>query len=257
MRLAAHSERGRGVWRRPQRVLRALAVVGLCAAVCHPSIAHADPDGFNKAMLTFNRWMLRHVFEPVARGYNFVMPKWGQRRVGAFFENLLGPRDAVNSALQAKFVRSGTHAGRLLVNSTVGVGGLFDVGYDWFGWDAPPETLDETLGIWGVPLGPYLVLPLLGESSPRHLIGQIGDGFLNPVTTVVPVFVSMGPTGTSGALGVGQFVLKGANLLAGQMPSPRASQAEWDAYHRGKFDFPRYEIGRENFVADEADRIAE
>lgn len=240
-----------------QRVLRALVVIGLCATVFHPRTAHADPDGFNQKMLSFNRWMLRHVFEPVARGYNVVVPKWGQRRVAAFFGNLAGPRDIVNSALQAKVRRSGTHAGRLLVNSTIGLAGFFDVGYDWFGWDAPPETLDETLGVWGVPLGPYLVLPLFGDSSPRSFVGLIGDGFLNPVTTVIPIFVSLGPTGASSVLGIGPFVLQSANLLASQMPAPRASRAEWDSYHRGKFDFPRYEVGRENFIADEADRVAE
>ena len=234
-------------------VMCALLVV-VCATATVPTAAHAEPEGFNKAMLSFNRWMLRHVLEPVARGYNFVTPKWGQRRVGAFFENLLGPRDIINSALQAKFQRAGTHTGRFLVNSTIGVAGFFDVGLDWFGWDAPPETFDETLGTWGAPLGPYLILPFFGDSSPRHIVGLIGDGVANPIFWIVPIYV---PTGVPVAVGVGQFTLRGGNLLASQMPSPRASDAEWDAYHRGKFDFPRYEIGRENFIADEADRVAE
>ncbi len=241
------------------RVAAILLLCVLCtlAVIAGPPAAHAHPDGSNKKVLAFNRWMLRHMFEPFARGYNFVMPKWGQRRVTAFFGNVDGPRDILNSALQAKLRRSGTHGGRFLVNSTLGIAGFFDVGLDWFGWEAPPETLDETLGVWGVPLGPYWVVPFLGDSSPRHLVGMVADGFMNPVTVIIPMFVSIGPTPTDAVWGVSQFLLRGANLLASQMPSPFASQAEWDAYHRGKFDFPEYEIGREGFIADEADRVAE
>jgi len=227
------------------RILRILVVVTVCMTVGIATDAHAGLDGYNKAMLSFNRWLLRHVLEPVGRGYNVVMPKWGQRRLTAFFANLDGPRDIVNSGLQLKMRRAGTHSGRLLVNSTIGLGGLFDVGLDWFGWDAPPETLDETLGTCRVPLGPYVILPVLGDSSPRHLVGTVGDGFLDPLSWFVPFYVN-----------IGKYVLRGTNLLAGQMPSPRASQAEWDAYHRSRFDFPLYDIGRDNFIADEADRVA-
>jgi phospholipid-binding lipoprotein MlaA len=240
------------------RILAGLLFLCVLAAVVEPRATHAHPDGSNKKVLAFNRWMLRHAFEPFARGYNFVMPKWGQRRVTAFFGNLDGPRDIINSALQAKVRRSGTHGGRFLVNSTLGVAGFFDVSFKWFGWEAPPETVDETLGTWGVPLGPYWVLPFLGDSSPRHLVGMVADGFMNPVTVIVPFFVSIGPTPTDAVvLAVSPFLLRSTNLLASQMPSPFASQAEWDAYHRGKFDFPEYEIGRDAFIADEADRVAE
>ncbi len=232
-------------------------MIVLSAALVVASPVAAEPAGFNKAMLRFNRWMLRYVFEPVARGYNFVTPKWGQRRVSAFFGNLEGPRDMVNSALQAKFGRAGTHTGRLLVNSTLGIAGFFDVGRDWFGWEAPPETLDETLGLWGVPLGPYLVLPIFGDSSPRAFVGTVADGFLNPVVVIVPIFVSIGPAWTNMVWGASSYVMRSTNLLATQMPSPRDSQARWDSYKRSKFDFPEYEIGRETFIADSADRVAE
>ena len=163
-----------------RRVIRVLLIIAVCATAGAPTNAHAGLDGYNKGMLGFNRWVLRHVMEPVARGYNFVMPKWGQRRVTSLFANLSGPRDIVNSALQLKLRRAATHSGRLLVNSTLGLGGLFDVGYDWFGWDAPPETFGETLGTCGVPLGPYVILPVVGDSSPRHMVGMIVDGFSDP-----------------------------------------------------------------------------
>ncbi len=243
----------------PRRVATAgragrLAMIALCVVVSFPATAAAEPVGFNTKMLAFNRWMLRHVLEPVARGYNVVMPKWGQRRVTAFFANIDGPRDIINSALQAKFNRAGAHSGRLLVNTTMGLVGFFDVGLDWFGWEAPPETFDETLGVWRVPLGPYLVLPLLGDSSPRAFVGTVADGFMNPLIVVLPLVVDTGPPLV---LGAAQFTLRGTNLLASQMPEWRAPEAQWDAYRRSKFDFPPYEIGRETFIADEADRVAE
>src|SRR5262249_38824462 len=74
-----------------------------------PRPASADPDGFNKANLRFNQWFLEHVMEPVGRGWNFVVPKWGQRRVVSFMENLVAPRDILNSLLQAKWKRAGLH----------------------------------------------------------------------------------------------------------------------------------------------------
>lgn len=226
---------------------RVLLFFTLCATLGTATNAHAGLDGYNKGMLAFNRWLLRNAIEPVSRGYNFVMPKWGQRRVANVFVNLKAPRDLANSILQFKGRRAATHTGRAVVNTTLGLGGMFDVAYDWFGWDAPPETFSETLGVWGVPLGPYLILPVINDSSPRHGIGMFIDGFADPVAWFAPVFF----------YSAGNYVLRSINLLATQMPPRGASQAEWDAYRRSRFDFPRYEIGRENFIADEADRVAD
>ena len=243
---------------RPARP-RVVAFLFLCAvaAAVEPPAAHAHPDGSNKKILAFNRWMLRHAFEPFARGYNFVMPKWGQRRVASLFANLEGTRDIVNSALQGKGGRAGVHGGRFLVNTTIGLVGLFDVGEAWFGWEAPPpETFDETLGVWRVPLGPYFILPIFGDSSPRAVVGLAGDFMASPMRWWIP-FAGDLSFGLNLAVGAAQYTLQAGNLLASGMPSPRASKAEWDSYRRSRFDFPTYEIGRENFIADSADRVAE
>jgi phospholipid-binding lipoprotein MlaA len=239
--------------------VRLLVVVLVCTMVSVADDAHAGRrlDAYNKGVLSFNRWMLRWVFEPVGRGYNFVTPKWGQRRVTAFFANLDGSRDIINSALQAKGRRAGAHSARLLVNTTIGVAGLFDVGDTWFGWEAPPpETFDETLGVWRVPLGPYFIIPILGDSSPRAFVGLAGDFFANPMRWFLPFAIDLNFGGTM-AVGVVQYTLQSGNLLASGMPSPRASEAAWDSYRRSRFDFPEYEIGRENFIADSADRVVE
>jgi len=211
-----------------------------------PPAAAADPDRFNRAMLGFNHWFLRDVMEPVARGYNVVVPKWGQRRVVAFMGNLEEPRDVVNSLLQAKFKRAGIHGARLVVNTSVGVVGLFDVAGQHLEWKANPETLDESFGVWGLPPGSYVILPVIGEFCVRSFVGWIGDGALNPLSWV-PV-----PPATVTA---GAYVLRSVNLLAQGMPSPCAPEGEWEAYKQSRFEFAPYEQGRELFFEDEADRV--
>ena len=244
---------------RGAKARRCLAAVVLCVAIGVASDAHAGRrlDAYNKAVLSFNRFVLRYVWEPIGRGYNFVMLKWGQRRVASLFANLEGTRDIVNSALQGKGGRAGVHGGRFLVNTTIGLVGLFDVGEAWFGWEAPPpETFDETLGVWRVPLGPYFILPIFGDSSPRAVVGLAGDFMASPMRWWIP-FAGDLSFGLNLAVGAAQYTLQAGNLLASGMPSPRASKAEWDSYRRSRFDFPTYEIGRENFIADSADRVAE
>ena len=111
----------------------------------------------------------------------------------AFMANLEGPRDVLNSLAQAKGRRAGVHTGRFAVNTTVGVVGLFDVAERWFAWTASPETLSETLGVWGTPTGTYLILPVVGEFCTRSLVGWVGDGVLNPLGWI-PGAPPAGPT---------------------------------------------------------------
>jgi phospholipid-binding lipoprotein MlaA len=208
-----------------------------------------DPDGFNRANLRFNQWLLRRVLEPVARAYNVVVPKWGQRRVVAFMANLEAPRDAINSALQLKVKRASIHTGRFVVNTTAGLAGFFDVAGRYLRLQANPETLDETLGVWRLPPGTYLILPVIGEFSTRSLVGWIGDGFLNPLS-YVPGAPLLAATGAA-------YVVRSENLLAQGMPSVCASEGEWEAYKQSRFKFEPYEPGRELFYKDQAERVAE
>ena len=222
----------------------ASGVLGLAIA----SPAAADCERFNRINLRFNRWFLEHRLEPRARGYTFVVPKWGQRRVVAFMGNLEGPRDILNSLAQAKLRRAGVHSGRLVVNTTAGVVGLFDVAGDWLHWTASPETFDETLGVWRLPPGSYLILPVLGDFCTRSLVGWTVDGVLNPLSWVPGPPVA--PT-------AGAYLWGSVNLLATGMPSPRAPEGEWVAYRQSRFTFEPYETGRELFFKDEAERVAE
>jgi ABC-type transporter lipoprotein component MlaA len=227
--------------------MKVLAAATTLALLLAPLPAAADPDGFNQANLRFNQWFLERVLEPVARGYNFVMPKWGQRRVVHFMDNLEGPRDIVNSAAQAKLKRAGVHTGRFVVNTTVGVVGLFDVAGRYLDWTADPETFDETLGVWHLPPGHYLILPILGEFCNRSLVGWVVDGLLNPLG-YIPGAPYLAPT-------AGAYLLRNVNLLAQGMPGHGAEEGEWEAYKQSRFAFNPYETGRELFYKDEAERV--
>lgn len=228
--------------------MKALAAATALALLIVPRPAVADPDGFNQTNLRFNQWFLSHVLEPVARGYNFVMPKWGQRRVVAFMDNLEGPRDILNSAAQAKLRRAGVHTGRFVVNTTAGLVGLFDVAGPWLHWTADPETVDETLGVWRLPPGHYLILPVLGEFCTRSLVGWVGDGLLNPLG-YIPGAPLIAPT-------AGAYLLRNVNLLAQTMPARGAPEGEWEAYRQSRFEFYPYPVGRELFYKDEAEQVA-
>jgi phospholipid-binding lipoprotein MlaA len=234
---------------RARRVLAGVLLGALLLALVAPPEADAEPECFNRANLRFNQWFLEHVLEPAARGYNWVLPKWGQRRVVAFMANIESPRDFLNSLGQAKVRRAGVHAGRFVVNTTAGLVGFFDVAGDWLHWTASPETADETLGVWRLPPGSYLILPVVGEFSTRSLVGWIVDGFLNPLS-YIPGAPLLAPT-------AGAYVWRNVNLLAQGMPSPFAPEGEWDAYRQSRFKFEPYEVGRELFFQDQAERVAE
>lgn len=233
---------------------RAILAAGLVLALSGPApAAGADGDGswldrVNRANRTFNFWMLDHVFDPVARGYNWVMPKWGQERVRNVLQNLERPRDTVNSLLQAKFGRAGRHAASFVVDSTAGVAGAFLVA-EHFVQIASPETTGETLGVYGLPSGAYLVLPLYGETSPRSLTGAVFDAALNPL------FWIPGDAGTAATAGAN--LLQQINLLARQMPKPWADEAEWRVYEQRIADRPPYTEAKrlyfENLELDVAD----
>jgi ABC-type transporter lipoprotein component MlaA len=180
-------------------------------------------DRVNSTQMRLNDWLLTHVFDGAARGYNWVMPKWGQRRLASMLRNLRGPRDAVNSLLQGKPVRSGRHLARFVVDSTLGVAGAFEVGDAWLGLRASPETFNETLGVYRVGSGPFLVLPVIGETSPRRLVGGLVDTFLYPLGWVPP-------PGVATAASVGARMLEEVGAMSRRMPETGATKRGWRTY---------------------------
>jgi phospholipid-binding lipoprotein MlaA len=143
-----------------------------------------DPlEGFNRGVYRFNTQFDRWVFLPVVHGYEYLIPDAVERSVSNFFSNLSELRNGLNGALQGRGEVFGTALGRLAINSTVGVLGLFDPATR-FGLPQRPEDLGQTLGRWGVPAGPYLVLPVLGPSNARDATGVAGD---TAATNLLPV----------------------------------------------------------------------
>jgi phospholipid-binding lipoprotein MlaA len=142
-----------------------------------------DPlEGLNRSVYRFNTRFDRWVFLPVVRGYEYVTPDPVERSVSNFFSNLSELRNGWNGALQGRGDVFGTALGRLMINTTLGVLGLFDPATA-FGYRQRNEDFGLTLGRWGVPAGPYLVLPILGPSNARDATGVAGD---TAATNLVP-----------------------------------------------------------------------
>ena len=153
-----------------------------------------DPwEPFNEAMFEFNLDLDRYVLKPVAQVWDVVVPNELKLMIARGFDNFRTASRIVNSLLQAKWSRAGTETSRFLINSTLGFGGLWDIARQEFGIERPDaEDFGQTLGVWGVGPGPYLVLPVLPPTTVRDLIGRVVDGFMNPVSYFTPFVASIG-----------------------------------------------------------------
>ncbi len=140
-----------------------------------------DPyQGFNQRVFAFNEGFDKRILEPVAKGWDFVLPDVVQTGVGNFFDNLRMIRTMLNDLLQGKPGRSGIDFGRFAVNTTVGIAGLFDPATP-LGIPHYAEDFGQTLGVWGVGPGPYLQVPFLGPLTGRDLIALPLDVAADPI----------------------------------------------------------------------------
>ncbi|RUM77388.1 MAG: VacJ family lipoprotein [Candidatus Thioglobus sp.] len=141
------------------------------------AFAEEDVDPFediNRTVYGFNETVDDNLLEPLSRAYKDHVPEVAQDRVSDFFGNLRDVSTLANQILQFKPVESVETLGRILVNSTIGLGGLFDVASD-MGLTTDDEDFGQTMGVWGVEQGPYVVLPLLGPSTVRDGVGLFVD----------------------------------------------------------------------------------
>jgi len=172
-----------------------LTVFG-CASL--PPNSKRDPrdpwERLNRTTFKVNMAIDHAVARPVARGYQKVVPSPVRNSVSNFMDNLFYPITMVNDLLQLKFKGFGEDTGRFLLNTTVGIGGLFDPATK-VGLDKHEEDLGQTFGYWGVKPGPYLMIPLLGPSDVRDGVGKIGDGFLSPLSYVNNNYIRYGVYG--------------------------------------------------------------
>jgi len=164
-----------------------LAVVGLApAAVNADSARESDPlERINRPIFTFNDALDRWFLAPVARGWNRVVPEPAQDAITRFFHNIDTPTVVVNNVLQGKPRQAAIDLTRFAFNTTFGVLGFFDPSAAW-GLPRSEEDFGQTLGVWGVPPGPYLMLPVFGPYTVRDGAG-IGVDW---VTAVYPYFAA-------------------------------------------------------------------
>lgn len=161
-----------------------LLVLGLAGCAHTPPDEPSDPlEPVNRKVFWFNQKADKFVMRPIARTYARYVPQFMQNGVHNFFGNLLYPTVIVNDLLQLKFKQTGQDFARLFLNSTVGIAGFYDYA-NRLGLQAHDEDFGQTLGHWGVGSGWFLMVPLLGPSSNRDLVGFVGDIYTSPVTYI-------------------------------------------------------------------------
>jgi len=167
-----------------------------------------DPwERFNEKVFEFNRQADRLVLKPVAQVYNVVVPEPFEVMIGNGFDNISFVPRLVNSLLQGKVLGATRELSRFLINSTLGIGGLFDAA-KYYGIEKSREDFGQTLGFWGVTPGPYLIVPFMEPMTVRDGIGRGVDSLMNPLSYFIP------------------FIWTGLALKLGEMVNDRALNLE-------------------------------
>ncbi|MCW8196665.1 VacJ family lipoprotein [Proteobacteria bacterium 005FR1] len=161
-----------------------LGSLALPAGAQQAEVAEDPWEGFNRKIHSFNETADRWVLKPVAEGYVKITPDPVEQGVSNFFGNLLEVRNVFNDVLQGKWAQAGNDAGRFLVNSTLGVAGVFDVARHMSLEESEGEDFGQTLAVWGVDSGPFLMLPFLGPSTLRDAGGMPVDWQLSPMQEI-------------------------------------------------------------------------
>jgi phospholipid-binding lipoprotein MlaA len=179
-----------------------------------------DPlEGWNRGVQTFNDNLDDYAMKPVAKGYQWITPSFVDQGVSNFFSNINDIGVTLNDLMQFKISQTGLDGSRFIVNTIAGVAGFVDVAAMI---DLPKhnEDFDQTMGVWGVPVGPYLVLPFFGPSSPRGVGGLIGDAAMNPISYL-----------DSGIITGGLFAVNAVDQRADNLSTERiATEAAIDRY---------------------------
>lgn len=157
------------------RIFLALVAIALTGCASTNARNPADPfEPFNRGVYQFNDVLDTAVAKPLAQGYSAVMPNFGKTMVNNFFSNLDDFIVTINDLLQFKFLQAGSDGSRVVINSTIGLLGLFDVAV---GLEKHNEDFGQTLGYWGIGSGPYVQLPIFGPSSFRDGVGLLVDSY--------------------------------------------------------------------------------
>ena len=156
-----------------------------------------DPlEGYNRWMFGVNETIYQNVLEPVAIGYRDVVHEDLRLGIRNIFSNAMAPVRLISSLLQLDFEKSGRVIARTLINTTLGLGGIADVAGEEYHIEGVGEDFDQLLGSYGIPTGPYVILPFFGPSTARNIVGRAADGFMSPTFFFAP------STGVSASLTV-------------------------------------------------------
>ncbi|PPC92369.1 MAG: ABC transporter [Methylobacter sp.] len=175
-------------YRKNKTLFCCLAIAYYLSGCSSKDLVKPDPndpwEGWNRGTQDFNDDLDKTIVKPLAEGYLKITPEAVDKSVTNFFSNLSDIGVTVNDFLQLKATQGCMDLARFVVNTTAGLVGIFDVAQEL---DLPKhhEDFGQTLGFWGVPTGPYWVLPFVGPSTPRETVGLIGDALLNPLTYTV------------------------------------------------------------------------
>jgi phospholipid-binding lipoprotein MlaA len=167
-----------------QLVLATLVLALATGCASGPSANPVDPlEPMNRAVYKFNDAVDTAVLKPVATGYKAIVPSPIRTGVSNFFSNIGDVWSMVNHVLQFEFANAGKTAARLGINTFLGLGGVLDIATD-AGIEVPKADLGQTMGKWGIPSGPYVMLPLLGPSTVRDGVGTITATYYDPINGI-------------------------------------------------------------------------
>jgi phospholipid-binding lipoprotein MlaA len=195
-----------------------------CATLPGGKPARGDPfERFNRSVYAFNTVFDHKILRPVARGYAKITPLVVRARITNFITNLQYPTTLINDFLQGRPNDGGQDLARLVVNTTIGIGGLFDPA-SRMGIDRHEQDFGQTLGRWGFHTGPYLMLPFLGPSTVRDAIG------LGPDYYALYEIVSVGVFNDNNYVNYGLFTVKLVNRRADLLDSDAILEKTFDPY---------------------------
>ena len=187
----------RASWRRIALLSAFVAVLGAAAPSSAQPSAGDPLETFNRGSFQFNLFLDRLLLKPIAQTYRFVTPSFVRTGVSNFLFNLKTPVTVANDLLQGEPHRATESVGRFMFNTILGFGGLVDVGGMLGMPERHTEDFGQTLAVYGVEPGPYIMLPLLGPSNPRDIAGLVVDFVFDPLTFVVPTEVGVARRGAA------------------------------------------------------------
>lgn len=240
--------------KRALSLLLGLSLLKLAVGVTPLYAEHEEPydpiEPVNRAIFDFNDTIDIYFLEPVAKFYRETLPDPIYKGIGNFFINLHYPSYLVSDIIQGKFGQALDHTGRFLINTTIGLLGFIDVAKDW-GLPDHDEDFGIALAYHGVPAGPYLVVPFWGPTNVRDGLGEIVDGFLNPIGWIGYTDLN---SGTKVAIAAGAIGLRIVNTRAGLIQAVEtAKESSLDYYLAVQGAYYQYRHGLMMDGADEED----